>query len=82
MSETEKAVGPDEPPQSLQPSEAESRIGSFNPSDDEGVFAIKHAAKAFIATIDAHCPNGRRKSKAMTDVETAAMYAVKSIFQG
>ena len=58
------------------------RIGIFNPEGREDVEDIKSAARRFIKEISRHCPDGRRKSKALTDVETAAMYAVKSLFEG
>ena len=57
-------------------------IGNYNSNDRDDVNAIKTAAKKLIEKISEHCPDGRRKSKAMTEIETAAMFAVKSLFEG
>jgi len=62
--------------------QAEDRIGSYNSNDRKDVGEIKNCAKNLIETISKHCPDGRRKSHAMTEVESAAMYAVKSLFEG
>ena len=61
---------------------AEDIVGNHNPSDSEDVTAIKDAAKQFIAVMHARCPHGRRRSIAITEAETAVMFAVKSLFQG
>ena len=61
---------------------AEDIIGSFNTNDREDVSEIKDAAKQMIAVVVRNCPEGRRRSKAVTEIETAAMYAVKSLFAG
>jgi hypothetical protein len=57
-------------------------IGKFNNESKSSVDDIKSLAADLINLIDDRCPNGRRKSKAFTDIETAAMYAVKSLFEG
>lgn len=59
---------------------SEKVIGSFNPSDSDVVTNIKTSAKALIEDIDQACPDGRRKTVAITQVEQAAMMAVKSLF--
>ena len=61
---------------------ANERIGYFNNEGREDVEAIKASARYLVATISEKCPDGRRKAKALTDIETAAMYAVKSLFEG
>lgn len=59
---------------------ANARIGNHNPSDSIEVAEIKEAAKALIVSIYKCCPPGRRRSDAFTDIEKAAMMAVKSLF--
>jgi hypothetical protein len=59
---------------------ADKRIGNHNPSDHPAVAEIKSRAKSLIVTILELCPPGRRRSKALTDIEGAAMFAVKSLF--
>lgn len=66
----------------------EMRVGiSFNPSKDANVDAVKRSAADLIDLIDnlpksekldVASEQGRLKSIAMHDVETAAMYAVKA----
>lgn len=56
-------------------------IDIFN-TGNSSVFEIKEATRNLIDTIDKLVPNGRRKSKAITDIETAQMYAVKALFNG
>jgi len=51
----------------------------FNPSNNELVDAIKGKANELAAVIE-KLPNGRRKSIALTHLETASMFAVKAIF--
>ena len=60
---------------------AEDIIGNFNNHDRGDVKVIKNSAKDLIRAIEALCPDGRRKSIAITNVETATMYAVKSLFE-
>lgn len=55
---------------------------NFNPSADDGITAVKKAALAFQDAIEAHAPEGRRRSIALTHVEAASMFAVKSIAVG
>jgi len=63
----------------------EYRVGiDFNPSGNSGVNHVKQAAAALIDLIDqipdhAEGEIKRLKALAMTDVETAAMHAVKAI---
>jgi len=54
----------------------------FNPSGSGDIAAIKTAANAFAAVIEAHSPAGRRQSIALTNLETASMYAVKAAAVG
>lgn len=54
----------------------------FNPSGLSSVNEIKTAFVELEALIDRHAKNGRRKSIALTNLETAAMYAVKSVVVG
>ena len=61
---------------------AEYYIGDFNPTDSEAVSEIKANAKVLITTIQRFCPEGRRQSAACTQIEQAAMIAVKSLFAG
>ena len=59
----------------------EEIIGSYNPNDDADITAIKSTAKALITIIqDLDNKDERRKAIAITNIETAAMYAVKSIY--
>jgi len=55
---------------------------SFNPSGSDKIAAIKQAALVFEDAIKANTPVGRRQSLAVTHLETAAMYAVKSAAVG
>ena len=61
---------------------AEDLIGSFNAADRQDVADIKRAAKNLVIQVYSNTPKGRRQSIAMTSIETAAMYAVKSLFEG
>lgn len=54
---------------------------NFNPSGSGRVKAIKEAVLELEAVFEAKCGDGRRKSLALTHLETAAMYAVKSVFE-
>ena len=53
----------------------------FNPSNNELVSEIKEQANALAAVVD-KLPNSRRKSIALTHIETASMFAVKAVFYG
>ncbi len=50
----------------------------FNPSNDKGIHQIKQMANELARLIEEYCPPGRRRSIALTNLETASMYAVKS----
>lgn len=54
----------------------------FNPSGSEDVAAIKQAAIDFEMIIRKHCKPGRRQSVALTQLETASMWAVKAAVCG
>ena len=54
---------------------------SFNPSGDQAVADIKAASNALAALIEA-LPPGRRRSVALTNLETASMWAVKAAVCG
>ena len=51
----------------------------FNPSNNEMVDLIKQKANEF-AVIVSSMPPSRRQSIALTHIETASMFAVKSVF--
>lgn len=53
----------------------------FNPSGDRKVVRIKMAANLLAETIE-ELPPGRRRSVALTHLETAAMWAVKAAVCG
>lgn len=53
---------------------------SFNPSKDERVDNLKAAALAYEQAIRDNTPEGRHQSVALTNLETASMWAVKSLF--
>lgn len=55
---------------------------SFNPSGSSNIDAIKRAANEFAAVIEANTPPGRRRSVALTHLETASMFAVKAAAVG
>lgn len=55
-------------------------IGSFNSEGRGDVDEIKELSSKLIDLIDQACPDGRRKSIALTNIETAQMFAVKSLF--
>ena len=50
---------------------------AFNPSGDPKIAEIKAAANALAALIEA-LPAGRRRAVALTNLETASMWAVKA----
>lgn len=52
----------------------------FNPSGSEAVDAIKQAAEQLAMSINVICPEGPLKDKAIIDVQSASMFAVKSLF--
>jgi hypothetical protein len=54
---------------------------SFNPSNNEMVDAIKGKANELAEAIN-KLPASRRRSVALTHLETCSMFAVKSIFYG
>ena len=59
----------------------EEVIGSFNPNEKAEINAIKVTAKQMIKLIqDLPNEDNRRKAIAITYIETAAMFAVKSIY--
>ena len=65
--------------------EDQSREGSvtarsFNPSNNPVVDGIKERIEALAAYIEAEVPKCRRRSVALTHLETASMYAVKANF--
>lgn len=51
----------------------------FNPSNNDLVAELKAAAEAYAAVVD-KLPASRRKSIALTHIETASMFAVKAVF--
>ena len=51
----------------------------FNPSNNEMVDEIKAAANALAEVVN-KLPASRRRSIALTHIETASMFAVKSVF--
>lgn len=53
----------------------------FNPSGSVEVGVIKMAAEQFANVIEIYCPAGPLKEKAILDVQSASMFAVKSLFQ-
>lgn len=54
----------------------------FNPSGSEQIDAIKAGAIEFERVIRENTQIGRRQSIALTNLETASMYAVKSAAVG
>lgn len=55
---------------------------SFNPSGLEAIHLIKEAANEFAQVVYENAPEGRRRSIALTNIETASMYAVKAAAVG
>lgn len=53
----------------------------FNPSQNKDVDAIKAAANMLASVIEG-LPNGRRRSIALTELESASMWAVKAAVCG
>tara|TARA_R110000751_G_scaffold173685_3_gene280124 strand:+ start:536 stop:718 length:183 start_codon:yes stop_codon:yes gene_type:complete len=52
----------------------------FNPSASKAADLIKEAAENLALTIEAEAPAGSLKDKAILDVQSASMFAVKSLF--
>ena len=52
----------------------------FNPSGSVAVEHIKEVAEELAIAIDDRCPDGPLKDKAILDVQSASMFAVKSLF--
>ena len=52
----------------------------FNPSGSTDVDAIKTAAEVLAKEIESLCPAGPLRDKAILDVQSASMFAVKSLF--
>lgn len=52
----------------------------FNPSGSKSVDNIKAAAENLAEIIQMHAKAGPLKDKAMLDVQSASMFAVKSLF--
>jgi hypothetical protein len=53
----------------------------FNPSGSLPIARIKDAAKALNEAILEECPAGTLKAKSILDVQSATMFAVKSLFK-
>lgn len=53
-----------------------------NHSGNEDIAAVKQAFYELEKIVLEHCPDSRRRNIALTNLETAAMYAVKSIAEG
>ncbi len=53
---------------------------SFNPSADPRVDEIKEAAERLCALISVVCPAGPLKDRAVLDVVSGSMFAIKSLF--
>ncbi len=51
---------------------------SFNPSNNPHIDAIKAKTLELEQVILEHTPVGRRQSKALTDLESCSMFAVKA----
>lgn len=55
---------------------------SFNPSGSTAIDNIKSASLEFERVVRENTPEGRRQSIAITHIETASMFAVKSAAVG
>lgn len=55
---------------------------AFNPSGSSQIDKLKAAALEFEAVIRENTPAGRRQSIALTNLETASMFAVKAAAVG
>lgn len=55
---------------------------TFNPSGDDRITAVKEAYANLSECIEYNVPDCRRRSIALTNLETSAMYAVKAIAVG
>ena len=58
----------------------QSTVGTFNPNNNPKVAELKNRAIQFINCIDAFGVEPRRKAIAVTKIEEAQMFAVKSLF--
>lgn len=58
----------------------ETLIGSFGTDANWNVFSLKTLASSFINYVDREGKDGRLKAIATTEMETAQMFAVKSLF--
>ena len=52
----------------------------FNPSGAAKVAVLNDAAEALAEAIEALCPEGALKDKAIIDAQSSSMFAVKSLF--
>ena len=52
----------------------------FNPSGSDAVRQLKEAAEQLASIIQEVTPEGALKDKAIIDVQSASMFAVKSLF--
>ena len=52
----------------------------FNPSGSKPVDQIKYAAEQLAIVVAKECPEGHLKDKALLDVQSASMFAVKALF--
>lgn len=52
----------------------------FNPSGSDKVDEIKESAERLAMSIVDLCPEGPLRDKALIDTQSAAMFAVKSLF--
>ena len=59
---------------------ADQTIGDREVLSNDDVTALKNAAREYVEVVSKICPEGRRKSLAITHVETSSMFAVKSLF--
>ena len=53
----------------------------FNPSNNDTVDELKAAANAYAEVVN-KLPPSRRRSIALTHIETASMFAVEAVFYG
>ena len=55
---------------------------AYHKPSDEGLAklnALRESFSAFKSAIEAHCPESRQRSVAITELETAAMWAIKAV---
>ena len=55
---------------------------TLNVKEDPRIQRVREAVNLAARIIEEECPAGRRKSLALTELETAGMWAVKSITVG